>query len=144
MIKFLVFCTLMIPGAVMAQSKKAAPKAAASSAVAAAVTRGKTVYTNICLACHQADGTGVPNLNPPLIKTSWVLGSKPALVQLVLKGSQGKVEIDGEKFNNNMPSLSYLTDQEIADVLTYVRNSFGNKASIVTPVEVKAVRAKTK
>lgn len=143
MIKFFVFCSLIIPSALLAQSKKAAPKAASSSAVAAAVTRGKEVYTNVCLACHQADGSGVPNLNPPLIKTPWVLGSKPALVEMVLKGSQGKIEIDGDKFHNTMPSLSYLTDQQIADVLTFVRNSFGNKASLVTPAEVKAVRAKT-
>ena len=144
MIKFFVFCSLLLPSALMAQSKKAAPKAASSSAVTAAVTRGKEVYTNICLACHQADGSGVPNLNPPLIKTQWVLGNKNPLIEMVLKGSQGKVEIDGEKFHNTMPALSYLTDQQIADVLTYVRNSFGNKASIVTPAEVKAVRAKTK
>ena len=145
MIKVFVFCSLMIPSALMAQSKKTAPKAtASSSAVTAAVNRGKEVYTNLCLACHQADGSGVPNLNPPLIKTQWVLGSKPPLIDMILKGSQGKVEIDGEKFHNTMPALSYLTDQQIADVLTYVRNSFGNKASIVTPAEVKAVRAKTK
>ena len=143
MIRFFVFCSLLLPAAAMAQAKKAAPKAN-SSAVSAAVTRGKTVYTNVCLACHQADGSGVPNLNPPLLKTPWVLGNKPTLIGMVLNGSQGKVEIDGEKFNNNMPSLSYLSDQEIADVLTYVRNSFGNKASIVTPAEVKAVRAKAK
>lgn len=143
MIKFFVFCSLIIPSTLLAQSKKAAPKTASSSAVTAAVTRGKEVYTNVCLACHQADGSGVPNLNPPLIKTPWVLGGKPALVEMVLKGSQGKIEIDGDKFHNTMPSLSYLTDQQIADVLTFVRNSFGNKASLVTPAEVKTVRAKT-
>lgn len=144
MIRFFVICSLLIPTALMAQTKKAAPKAGASSAaVTAASTRGKEVYTNLCLACHQADGSGVPNLNPPLIKTQWVLGNKNPLIEMVLKGSQGKVEIDGEKFHNTMPALSYLTDQQIADVLTYVRNSFGNKASLVTPAEVKAVRAKT-
>ena len=102
------------------------------------------MYGTYCLSCHQADGSGVPNMNPPLIKTSWVLGGKTVLVQQVLKGSANKIEIDGEKFHGAMPAQAQLTDEQIADVLTYVRNSFGNKASIVTPAEVKAVRAKTK
>ena len=110
----------------------------------ASITRGKLVYDTYCLPCHQADGSGVPTMNPPLIKTSWVLGSKTVLVEQVLKGSANKVEIDGEKFHGAMPAQTQLTDQQIADVLTYVRNSFGNKASIVTPVEVKSIRAKTK
>lgn len=112
----------------------------------AAIARGKTVYENTCLACHQPDGSGVPNMNPTLIKTKWVLGDKKALTTIVLKGLQGgEIEIDGDKFHNPMPPLeSTLNDQEIADVLTYVRNSFGNKASMVTAAEVKALRAKLK
>jgi mono/diheme cytochrome c family protein len=83
-------------------------------------------------------------MNPPVVQTSWVLGSKTVLIQQILKGSNGKVEIEGDKFHNTMPPQPHLTDQQIADVLTYVRNSFGNKASIVTPAEVKVVRSKTK
>ena len=115
-----------------------------SPALQASITKGKVVYDTYCLPCHQADGSGVPTMNPPLIKTSWVLGSKTVLVEQILKGSANKVEIDGEKFHGAMPAQVQLTDEQIADVLTYVRNSFGNKASIVTPAEVKAVRAKTK
>ena len=63
---------------------------------------------------------------------------------MVLHGSQGKVEIEGETWSNSMPANSYLTDQQVADVLTYVRNSFGNKASAVSAAEVKAIRAKKK
>jgi mono/diheme cytochrome c family protein len=112
----------------------------------AAIARGKIVYENTCLACHQPDGSGVPNMNPPLVKTKWVLGDKKALTKIVLKGLQGgEIEIDGDKFHNPMPPLeTVLTDQEIADVLTYVRNSFSNKASLVTVAEVKALRAKLK
>lgn len=115
-------------------------------ALKAAMARGKKVYEAACLACHQPDGAGVPNMNPPLIKTKWVLGDKKLLTKIVLKGLQGgEIEIDGDKFHNPMPPQeSLLTDQEIADVLTYVRNSFGNKASLVTPAEVKTVRAKLK
>lgn len=112
----------------------------------AAIARGKTVYDNTCLACHQPDGSGVPNMNPPLVKTKWVLGDKKALTRIVLKGLQGgEIEIEGDKFHNPMPPLeSVLNDQEIADVLTYVRNSFGNKASLVTVAEVKALRTRLK
>jgi mono/diheme cytochrome c family protein len=112
----------------------------------AAMARGKKVYEATCLACHQPDGSGVPNMNPPLVKTKWVMGDKKQLAKIVLKGLQGgEIEIDGDKFHNPMPPQeSVLTDQEIADVLTYVRNSFGNKASMVTVAEVKAVRAKSK
>jgi mono/diheme cytochrome c family protein len=106
--------------------------------------RGKEVYLMNCLACHQADGSGVPNLNPTIVKTKWVLGSKSILIQQILKGSQGQTEVDGETFNNAMPPMPHLTDQQIADVLTYVRNSFGNKASAVTSAEVKTERAKVK
>jgi mono/diheme cytochrome c family protein len=83
-------------------------------------------------------------MNPPLIRTKWTLGSKTVMIEQVLKGSSGKIEIDGDTFKNTMPPLQTLTDQQIADVLTYVRNNFGNKASMVTPAEVKTVRAKTK
>jgi mono/diheme cytochrome c family protein len=121
-----------------------AKAAAPSPALKASMTRGKVVYDTYCLPCHQADGSGVPTMNPPLIKTSWVLGSKQVLIEQVLKGSANKVEIDGEKFNGAMPAQTQLTDEQIADVLSYVRNSFGNKASIVTTAEVKAIRAKTK
>ena len=106
--------------------------------------RGAALYKQYCLTCHQADGSGVPKLNPPLIKTSWVSGEKTKLIKWVLQGSVEKVEIDGENYANNMPAQNYLTDQQIADVLTYVRGSFGNKASAITPTEVKTVRASIK
>ena len=82
-------------------------------------------------------------MNPPLINTSYVLGDKEQLIGIVLKGLKN-VKIEDETYTNPMPSFKQLKDQEIADVLTYVRNSFGNKASAVTAADVKAVRAKTK
>jgi mono/diheme cytochrome c family protein len=111
---------------------------------AASLERGKAVYAANCLTCHQLDGGGVPNLNPPLAGTKWVKGPKADLVQFILKGSKGQVEIDGETFHNAMPAQAHLTDEQIADVLTYVRKNFGNKSSTVTPTDVKAVRDKTK
>lgn len=106
----------------------------------ASIARGQRVYKNVCLTCHQADGGGVQNLNPPLIKTEYVLGDKKRLIGIVLNGLKGDIDIDGQNYHNVMPSLAYLTDLNIADVLTYVRNNFGNKASAVQPSEVHAER----
>jgi len=110
----------------------------------AAIARGKKVYDLTCVACHQADGQGVPDATPTLVKTKWVLGDKAVLVKIILKGMQG-VEIDGDTYRTLMPAQeNVLSDQQIADVLTYVRNSFGNRASAVMVGEVKAVREKVK
>ena len=129
--------------------KKTAPtktttKATASSSLKSTMQRGELVYKSVCLTCHQADGGGVPRMNPPLIKTKWVLGDKTKLITLMLKGMNEPIEIEDEEYHNPMPPHTELNDQQIADVLTFVRNSFGNKASIVTSSEVKSVRAKVK
>jgi mono/diheme cytochrome c family protein len=108
----------------------------------ASMQRGKKVYDTYCLTCHQADGAGVPRMNPPLNKTTYVLGDKKRLINIILKGFNEAVEINGDYYDNPMPAQPQLTDQQIADVLTYIRNSFGNKASIVTVAEVKAMRVK--
>ncbi|HXD79891.1 MAG TPA: cytochrome c [Puia sp.] len=103
--------------------------------------RGAIVYKQFCLACHQADGSGVPMANPPLVRTSYVTGDKRKLITWVLKGtSAGKEPIDGKRYPNNMAPMSFLTDQQIADVLTYIRSSFGNQAPAVSRVEVKKMR----
>ena len=129
-----------------AQHKKAVAqhKATPASGMQASLLRGQQVYSKVCIACHQKDGGGVQRLNPPLIKTTYVLGDKSKLIQIVLKGLHQPLDIEDDTYTNPMPSQAALTDQQIADVLTFVRNNFGNKASAVTPAEVKAVRAKTK
>ncbi len=101
---------------------------------------GKIVYEKNCLSCHMADGGGVPRLNPPLIRTEYVLKDKNRLINLVLQGSNAGLVIDGEKYNNPMPPHPHLSDQEIADVLTYIRSSFGNRASKITRQEVAVQR----
>jgi mono/diheme cytochrome c family protein len=143
----ITFIALSITAITFAQTKKPAakpkPKATTASAAAspASIARGKAVYSTYCVSCHQPDGGGVPNMNAPLIKTTNVLGPKRPLINIILQGMQG-VEIDGETYSNIMPPHSFLTNQQIADVLTYVRNNFGNKASGVTVAEVAAARAK--
>ncbi len=102
--------------------------------------RGSVLYKKYCLTCHQADGSGVPRLNPPLINTSYVTGDKTKLIKWVLQGSVQQVPIDGETYTNKMPPQKGLSDQQIADVLTYIRSSFGNKSSAILPADVKVVR----
>ena len=104
--------------------------------------RGKEVYDQNCLACHQIDGGGVPMLTPPLVNAEWVQGDKVRLINVVLKGLQG-VEINGEIYDNPMPPLTHLSDEDIAAVLTYVRANFNNKAGPIKKEEVVAARKAT-
>src|ERR1700743_1312043 len=138
-------CALMLLScaSLWAQTKKTVAKAPASS-LSSHITNGKAVYSKICITCHMADGLGVQNMNPPLVKTTYVLRNKAKLISIVLNGFNESVEIDGSTYSNIMPSQDFLKDQEIADVLTYVRNSFGNKASAVTLADVKKARAARK
>jgi mono/diheme cytochrome c family protein len=104
--------------------------------------RGKALYQVQCLSCHQVDGGGVMNMNPPLAKTTYVLGPKAALIRIVLEGMKTPLTIDDNEYHNVMPPHTTLTDQQIADILTYVRHSFGNAASSVMATDVKAIRVK--
>lgn len=119
---------------------------AQTASLKASIEKGKTVYVQRCMVCHQQDGGGVPHLNPPLDGTSTVKGKdKTRLITIILKGMTDRVEIEGEYYSNNMASHADLSDQQIADVLNYIRNNWSNKVPTpVTPAEVKSVRAKTK
>lgn len=100
---------------------------------------GKAVYAQNCAACHQANGEGVPNVFPPLAKSDWLMKDKKRSIEVVLKGKQGEIVVNGSKYNGVMPMLS-LSDEDAANVLTYIRNSWGNKDGEVTPQEVKKER----
>ena len=124
-----------------AQTKK---QATSQTTAETSIARGKVVYTNVCLPCHMADGGGVQNMNPPLIKTSYVLGDKAALIKIVLHGFNEDVEINGKTYSNTMGAHDDLNDRQIADVLTYVRHSFGNKGSSIKATDVSKVRTVAK
>ena len=104
---------------------------------------GQRVYQQQCVTCHQADGRGVGGVYPTLHETKWTTGDKGRLIRLVLHGMEGPMKVKGQRYNQRMRSLSYLTDEQIAAVLTYVRQRFGNDARAVAPEEVAAVRATT-
>lgn len=112
------------------------------TAAIASNTRGEAIYEQNCAVCHQANGGGVPNLNPPLEDADYTLGEKEPLIELLLQGSSDKrIEVNGKTYSNVMPSFKSLEDKQIADVLTYIRNSFGNDASTVTAEEVTKIRS---
>src|SRR6185312_8379669 len=147
MLKKIIFLVLLlIPFALLISStQKNTSKKIAGNNLQQSKMAGEKVFKKYCVTCHMADGGGVPRLNPPLIQTSYVLGDKEELIKIILNGFDKKVEIERETFTNKMPPLkTILKDQQIADVLTYIRSSFGNKASAVTAAEVKAVRSKNK
>ena len=105
------------------------------------IKRGKEVYALYCQSCHMEDGKGTPDLNPPLAKADYLKKPAKTLINVILKGQSGEVVVNGKKYNAMMPAQDYLTDEQIADVLNYVRNSWGNKIpGTITPAMVKALR----
>jgi len=112
--------------------------------------KGKEIYARegFCNTCHQPDGGGLSASGfPSLIGTPWVLGNQERLIKLVLNGMQGPIEVNGNKYAGQVPMTPFggmLNDEEVAAVLTYVRNAFGNQAPAITPDKVKAVREATK
>lgn len=101
---------------------------------------GKALYSAHCAVCHQASGGGVPMMQPPLKGSSKVLGSSDSLIYMVLKGS--KAVPPGESdWDNEMPGFGFLSDAEIAKILTYVRSNFGNSGNGITKTDVADRRA---
>ncbi len=113
----------------------------------AAPSPGESIYDMACLPCHQPEGKGLPGVYPPLAGSDWVRGDTTRLIKILLHGLTGPVTVAGQDFGGPnavpMPSLGGLTDDQIADVLTFVRKQFGANASAVSPVNVKKVRTAT-
>lgn len=112
------------------------------------VSPGEQIYEMACLPCHQPEGKGLPGVYPPLAGSDWVRGDKARIIKVVLHGLTGPVTVAGQNFGHlptsvPMPSLGGLTDEQIADVLTFVRGSYGQQSTPVVASEVKAVRGAT-
>jgi mono/diheme cytochrome c family protein len=101
---------------------------------------GQSIYQGSCMACHQANGMGVPKTFPPLVGSDWLLEDKETPIRIVLLGLQGPIEVNGERYQNSMPPFRNLRDEEIAAVLTHERTSWGNDAPAITADDVRAVR----
>lgn len=129
--------------AAMEEKMKAAiesdPKIAAMSKEIV-MEKGKRVYAQSCVACHQAEGQGLPGVFPPLAKSDYLMADKSRAITAIVKGLSGPIEVNGQQYNGVMPPVM-LTDEQVAHVLTYTRNAWGNSGDIVTVDEVRKVHA---
>ena len=105
------------------------------------IAKGKGVFMQTCFVCHQLSGEGIPGQIPPLAKSDYLMADKERSVRIVLQGLTGEMEVNGKKYNGTMTPLNYLSDDDLANVLTYVRNSFGNSGDAVTASEVRRIRS---
>ena len=104
------------------------------------VQYGKRLFDTMCATCHQLAGQGVANKYPPLAGSDFLNADKDRAILVLIHGRSGEIAVNGKTYNNTMPSFP-LSDDDIANALTYVYNSFGNSGKEVTPQEVKALRA---
>jgi nitrite reductase (NO-forming) len=105
------------------------------------IAKGKGVFMQTCFVCHQVDGQGIPGQIPPLAKADYLMADKARAIRGVIFGQSGEMTVNGKKYNGTMIPLNYLADEDIANVLTYVRNSFGNSGDAVSIAEVQRIRS---
>src|SRR4051812_26752969 len=105
------------------------------------IAKGQGVFMQTCFVCHQVTGERLPGQIPPLAKSDFLMSDKERSIRFVLQGNTGEIAVNGKKYNGTMAPLGNLSDDEIANVLTYVRNNFGNSGDGVTPEQVSKVRA---
>ena len=118
-----------------------------SAAAHQQIERGAAVYQTVCGLCHQPTGYGIPNVAPPLAESEWATGEPERVIRIALHGLYGEIEVNGQKWNLAMPGQGanpMLDDAKLADVLSYVRNAWGNEASVIDAAHVAAVREQTK
>jgi nitrite reductase (NO-forming) len=120
-----------------------ATKAAASGTLTQEqqVKAGEALFAGTCSTCHQANGAGLPGVFPPLAKSDWIAANPKQSIDVVLHGLSGKVTVNGQDYDSVMPPMNQLNDDEVANILTYVLNSWGNPGGRITAAEVAKVRA---
>ena len=131
---------IYLPEGGAAQSTGVTPTPVYASNKAERIDFGKRVYNQICTACHQTSGQGVPGAFPPLAGSDFLNADEERAVAVVLNGLSGPITVNGKNFNSQMPALQ-LSDEDIANVLTYVYNSWDNAGHEVTPEEVAKQRS---
>jgi mono/diheme cytochrome c family protein len=125
------------PGARLPQ-----PVAPLSESDAIRFQSGNQLFLGLCAACHQPHGRGQEGLAPPLVDSEWVLGSPERLSRILLHGVRGRLKVGGALFQLDMPAMSVLSDQQMADVLTYIRREWNHGADPVSADFVQAIRKK--
>ena len=113
--------------------------ASSDKTLAEKMESGKNIYMKTCFACHQAEGQGIPNAFPPLAKSDYLNADVNRAIGIILKGKTGEITVNGQKYNSVMTRQS-ISNDEIADVMTYVYNSWGNNKTNVTKAQVDAVK----
>lgn len=103
---------------------------------------GEKIYHTYCVTCHQPNGEGAPGRFPPIAGTDWVTGDKERLIKIILNGLEGNIKVKGEVYDSVMPQHSFLSDKEVAEVLTFIRTNFENNAGAIRTEEVREVRKK--
>ena len=124
----------------MPDTKKAKKTKKVNKTLAQKMVDGKQVYMKTCFACHQAEGQGIPNAFPPLAKSDYLNADVDRAIRIVLQGKTGEITVNGKKYNSIMTKQT-LTDEETADVMTYIYNSWGNKKTNVSVNKVQSVRS---
>ena len=107
----------------------------------ASMARGQEVYIAQCMSCHMEQGEGIPEVYPPLAKSDYLMADRKRSIDNILHGLSGEIFVNGKTYNMEMTPFPHLSDEEVSDVLNYIRNSWDNKdKNPVTPEEVKALR----
>lgn len=139
--KILIVLFISIAGSCKNGSNKQVPTASAidhSPEMQESITRGADIYNNFCASCHLTGGEGISKVFPPLKGSNWLTEKRTASIRAVKHGVSGPIEVNGEEYDNLMPSLG-LNDEEVADVMNYINNSWGNQ--VEEPVTVEEVAA---
>ena len=105
----------------------------------ASIARGEDIYTTQCITCHMEQGEGLEGVYPPLAKSDYLMADKKRSIQQIIHGVSGEIKVNGITYSGDMPAVE-LTDEQVSDVLNYVRNTWGNKGDAVKPEEAKAAR----
>ncbi len=105
--------------------------------------KGAELYQQNCAACHQANGQGLPGAFPPLAKSDFIAANPDAVLEVTVKGRQGELVVNGAKYNNVMPAMSYLSDKDLSRIITFVLNTWGNPGGEVTMKQVGEFRKGT-
>lgn len=128
-------------GTIQQMPKKKKEEVVVNKTPEQSINDGKAIFARTCLACHQSEGQGIKAVFPPLAKSDYLNNNKDKSIDAVLFGLKGEITVNGEKYNSVMPSQT-LSDQEVADVLNYVYNNWGNDKTVLTPADIKKRRAK--
>ena len=137
----LLATVLLLPGMALAQAVHKAETA--SGAMAEQMAAGETLYGTHCGACHQPNGQGLKGAFPPLAGSDYLKKNRKRAIGVILEGLSGEIKVNDVKYNGVMPAMGYLSDDEVAAILTYTTNSWGNEMAAFSAEEVAKRREAT-